>query len=139
MFCVSCLSILWRHDIWISEKVKFDYLYIKKSFQNEIKKHFSLFLKCSFLDIQKKLAKKLGMQPFKIFFDFSGARSVCCSVCFFYLLVSFLFVEEFFEDTFVNVFKRHSHVNWLWATAETFLFWNMRNALLCFSRNSGYV
>ena len=29
---VSCLGIWWRHDIWITEKLKFDYLMNKKNF-----------------------------------------------------------------------------------------------------------
>ena len=33
MFHVSCLGIWWRHDIWISEKLKSDYLKNKKSFR----------------------------------------------------------------------------------------------------------
>ena len=34
---VSCLGIWWRWGIWISEKLKFDYLENEKSFQIEIK------------------------------------------------------------------------------------------------------
>ena len=26
VFCVSYLGIWWRHDIWISEKLKFDFI-----------------------------------------------------------------------------------------------------------------
>ena len=37
---------------------KFDYLKNEKNFRSEIKKHFSLFHKCSLLDVQKKLAKR---------------------------------------------------------------------------------
>ena len=33
MFCVSCLGIWWCHDIWISEKLKFNYLMNEKSFR----------------------------------------------------------------------------------------------------------
>ena len=44
MFCVSCLCIWWRHDIWITEKLKFDYLRNEKSFWSEIK-NFSLLRK----------------------------------------------------------------------------------------------
>ena len=39
--CVSCLGIWWRHDIWISEKLKSDYLKNEKSFWSEIKNIFS--------------------------------------------------------------------------------------------------
>ena len=35
--------ITWRHDIWISEKLKFDYLKNEKSFQSEIKNIFLRF------------------------------------------------------------------------------------------------
>ena len=42
MFHISCLGIWWHHDIWISEKLKFDYLKNEKSFRGEIKKHSSL-------------------------------------------------------------------------------------------------
>ena len=41
--------------IWISDKLKSDYLKNKKSFQSKINKHFFLFKKCSFLDIENKL------------------------------------------------------------------------------------
>ena len=37
LFRVSCLGIWWRHDTWISENLKFDYLKNEKSFQSEIK------------------------------------------------------------------------------------------------------
>ena len=40
MFRVSCLGIWWRHDIWISENLKFDYLKNEKSFRSEIKTFF---------------------------------------------------------------------------------------------------
>ena len=43
MFCVSYLGIWWRHDIWISEKLKFDYLKNEKSFQSEVKSIFPSF------------------------------------------------------------------------------------------------
>ena len=41
--------------IWISDKLKSDYLKNKKSFQSKINKHFFLFKKYSFLDIENKL------------------------------------------------------------------------------------
>ena len=47
------LRHLTRHDIWISEKLKSDYLKNEKSFRNEIKN----ILKCSLLEIQNKAAK----------------------------------------------------------------------------------
>ena len=53
MFRVSWLGIWWRHGIWISKKLKFDYLKNEKSFRSEIKKHYCLAHKCSLIDIQK--------------------------------------------------------------------------------------
>ena len=55
--CVSCFMLTHlmtsRHlNIW---KVKIDYLKEGKNFPSEIKKHFSLFLKCSLLDIVTKM------------------------------------------------------------------------------------
>ena len=44
-------------DILISEKLKFHYLNNKDNFRSEINNIFSLFLKCSLLDIANKLAK----------------------------------------------------------------------------------
>ena len=40
MPCVLCLGIWIHHDIWKSEKLKFDYLKNEKSFQSEIKMFF---------------------------------------------------------------------------------------------------
>ena len=40
VFSVSCFGIWWRHDIWISKKLKFDYLKKEKSFRSEIKNIF---------------------------------------------------------------------------------------------------
>ena len=40
MFRVICLGIWWYHDIWISKKLKFDYLKKEKSFRSEIKNIF---------------------------------------------------------------------------------------------------
>ena len=37
MFHVSCLGTWWRHDLWITENLKFDYLKNDKSFRSEIK------------------------------------------------------------------------------------------------------
>ena len=33
VFCISCLGIWWRHDIWIFEKLKSDYLKNKRGFK----------------------------------------------------------------------------------------------------------
>ena len=41
MFHVSCLGIRWCHDIWIFEKLKFDYLKNEKRFRSEVKKQTS--------------------------------------------------------------------------------------------------
>ena len=43
VFHVSCLSIWWRQDIQIPEKLKVDYLKNEKSFQSEIKGTFPYF------------------------------------------------------------------------------------------------
>ena len=43
VFPVSFLGIWWCHDIWISEKLKFDYLKKEKRFQSEIKNIFPCF------------------------------------------------------------------------------------------------
>ena len=48
---VSSLAIWWRHDIWIFEVLKSDYLKNKKSLQSEIKK--KIFQKCSLLEIKQ--------------------------------------------------------------------------------------
>ena len=40
MFRVSCLGIWWRHDVWISENLKFDYLKNENSFGSETKNIF---------------------------------------------------------------------------------------------------
>ena len=53
MFRVSYLGIWRRHDIWISENLKFDYLKNEKNFGREINNIFP----CSLLDILTKLAK----------------------------------------------------------------------------------
>ena len=42
-FVIHCLGNWWRHVIWISEKLKFDYLKNEKSFRSEIKNIFLCF------------------------------------------------------------------------------------------------
>ena len=42
------LGIWWRHDIWISENLKFDYLKNEKSFRSEIKNIFLCFTNALF-------------------------------------------------------------------------------------------
>ena len=44
VFRVSFLDIWWRHNIWISENWKFDYLKNKKSSRSEIKTFFLVSL-----------------------------------------------------------------------------------------------
>ena len=44
LFGVSCLDIRWRHDIRISEMIKFDYLKNEKSFRSEVKNMFPCFI-----------------------------------------------------------------------------------------------
>ena len=48
VFHVSRLGIWWRHNIWISEKLKFDYLKNEKSFRGEIKNIFPCFTSALF-------------------------------------------------------------------------------------------
>ena len=71
MFRLSCLRIWWSHDIWISEKLKSDFLKIEKSYRSEIKKkffliskvlsrHFFLFQKCSFRHTKNETKKWSG-------------------------------------------------------------------------------
>ena len=43
VFRISCLCIWWRHDIWVSENSKFDYLKNEKSFRSETKNIFPCF------------------------------------------------------------------------------------------------
>ena len=64
VFGVSCLVIWWGRNIWISEKLKFDYLKNEKKplkwnkkQQNNKTKHFFLFHNCLPLDLQNRLAK----------------------------------------------------------------------------------
>ena len=56
MFRVLCLGIWWRHDIWIPENLKFDYLKNKKSFWFEIKNIIPYFTS-ALLDMLAKLEK----------------------------------------------------------------------------------
>ena len=42
VFGVSCLVIWWCHEIWISDKEKYDYLENQKGFWSETKKTFFL-------------------------------------------------------------------------------------------------
>ena len=40
MFRVLCLGIWWQHEIWIFEKLKFDYLKNENNFWSEMKNVF---------------------------------------------------------------------------------------------------
>ena len=51
VFGVSSLNIWWRHDIWISERLKSDYLKSEMSLKSEIKNIVSYF-KSAPLDIK---------------------------------------------------------------------------------------
>ena len=50
------LGIWWSHETWISGKLTFDY--VTKVFKVK-KKHFTLFHKCSLLDLQKQTGKNV--------------------------------------------------------------------------------
>ena len=63
MLHVLYLGIWWRHDIWILEKLKFDYLRKEKSFQSEIK-NISPCLTITFRQT-KQACKNLADTAFK--------------------------------------------------------------------------
>ena len=48
VFRVSYLGIWWQHDIWISEKLKFDCFQNEKSFWSEIENIFPCFTNALF-------------------------------------------------------------------------------------------
>ena len=64
MFAVSCLGIWWRHNIWMSEKLKFDYLKCEKSFLSEIKIFF-LVSKMPSFRLTKQSSKYVADTTFK--------------------------------------------------------------------------
>ena len=68
MFRVSCLGIWWRHDIWISKKLKFDYLKKEKSFRSEIKNIFPGFISAHF-QTYKTNSKNVANTIFKNFWS----------------------------------------------------------------------
>ena len=72
MFPVSCLGIWWRHDIWISEKLKFDYLKNEKSFRSEVKNIFPCFTNA----LKKQTSKKVAETTFKLG-AFAAASEFC--------------------------------------------------------------
>ena len=76
MFGVSCLGIWWWKEIWISEKLKLDYLENKKSFQNEIKKYFSFFHKCSSFRLTKQNSKNVVDTAFKGVYSKNNSQTI---------------------------------------------------------------
>ena len=66
MLRVSYLGIWWRHDIWIFEKSKFDYLKNEKSFQSEIKTCFLVSQVLSFRR-KKQTSENVADTTFKYF------------------------------------------------------------------------
>ena len=66
MFHVSCSSIWWRYDTWISRKLKFDYLKKEKSFRSEIKKSFSLVSQVVSFRHTNRTSKNLADTTLKI-------------------------------------------------------------------------
>ena len=57
MFRVSCLSTWWRHDIWISEKLKSEYLNNEKSLRSEMQNIFPCFKRAPFQIYKTKYQK----------------------------------------------------------------------------------
>ena len=55
MFHVS--GIWWRHDIWILENLKFDYVKSEKWKKQHMTLFYKFHLLLSLLDVQNKLAK----------------------------------------------------------------------------------
>ena len=64
MFGVSFLGIWWRHSIWISEKLKFDYLNNEKSFWSETRNIFFVWQVLSFR-LKKQTSKNIADTTFK--------------------------------------------------------------------------
>ena len=118
MFCISCLGIWWHHDIWISKKLKVDYLKYKKkfkafekkketkSFWSEIKNIFFLLQKCSLLDIQNKLVTIQHTQPLKM----NGLKRLCLKRIM-KIYVNPLLLSVVFLYTIRNI--KTSEYNWL--------------------------
>ena len=63
MFGISCLDIWWRHNIWISKKLKFPYLRNERSFSNE--KPFALVSHVPSLKLTKQTSKNVVYTIFK--------------------------------------------------------------------------
>ena len=63
------LGYLRRHDIWISEKLKFDYIKNKKSFQSKMKT-FILVSQVLSLRLTKQISKNVAYTTFKLITHF---------------------------------------------------------------------
>ena len=63
MCCVSCLGVWWRHNIWISEKLKFDSLKNEKSFRS--KKTFILVQQVRSFTRTKQTSQNVPDKTFK--------------------------------------------------------------------------
>ena len=62
---------IWKVKIWLSQE---------KSFCSEIKKHFPLFHKCSPLDLQNRLAKKVVQTTFHNFLKYFEHVYICLTI-----------------------------------------------------------
>ena len=99
-FNISCLAISWRHDIWISKKLKYDYLKNKKSFRSSINLFF-LVLKVLLFRQTKKNSKNIADKT-------SQACVFLCFLFFFFtkwqpLNKGFYFISK--ALFIVNIFK----------------------------------
>ena len=83
VFHVSYLSIWWRHDIWILEKLKLYYLKNEKSFWSEIKNIFPCFTS-AFFRHTKQTSKNVANTTFK-----SSVGEILVS-CYFFIIISSL-------------------------------------------------
>ena len=86
MFRVSWLGIWWRHDIWISKKLKFDYLKNEKSFRGEKKqilsfRHIKQTSKNVVDTIFKLKFQKIEVVSGKTHFFLIGPSCVPRSIC----------------------------------------------------------
>ena len=71
MFRVSCLGIWWRHDIWISEKLKLHYFKNENSFWREMKNIFPCFTSALFRNT-KQTIKNAADTTFRQKLRFNG-------------------------------------------------------------------
>ena len=88
---VSCSR--WRHDIWILEKLKFDYLKNEKSFRSEIRNIFPCF-RNAILDMQNKPSKMQWTQSFKFFFNLTSLLIVSVNEHLWVILLEGLWSRE---------------------------------------------